>query len=526
MKRKSALVLGVLAVLVVSPWFDPLTRARLLNGLLFQQGLWFVVGLLLIVVLGWGLVVSEEQSKYRKTLKKSKKSKDEKASASSTSNEPAPTRPPVSAWVPFTIAGVLVLLGAGGMILQNWDRATTLRDTVVVATEPLPAMGMRAPFLVAERQASSNLSGTVGHIGETDYLPATDTYSTLVNRPGPLNPGYEAIVSQQLALTGNAESTMCHFSAEANKRMGGYFGHSITRAIAARDHMLIAKEKDAWGYCDEKKPYLVVPLTKLHNWFSPIDIPAGVAVYDGITGNLEILDSVEPGQLPGPVISMSQAQRVNASMATFGGTWWSTLISQSGLTDQPKDEDDTNFANASNFSLAVGADKHQGYVSPFTSRASSRTIDRVAVLDSSRVTAGTQAQASLYTLAIPRQSNAATADGIKSTYASMPGWAAGMAVMEIVPGGGSEVWQASIGQKQNVNYRVELLADGTSCLLTAVGERLSCSDGAGTTTVVTGTTESPDTPIKTDSDPAKLTDKQLIELHEAIVDEMHRRLNK
>ena len=93
------------------------------------------------------------------------------------------------------------------------------------------------------------------------------------------------------------------------------------------------------------------------------------------------------------------------------------------------------------------------------------------MLDSSQVRAGENASTKLYTLRTPRQSNAATADKIKADYSSLSDWATGMAVMEIVPGG-EGIWHASIGQKQNVNYRVQLNADGSSCLLTATGNKL------------------------------------------------------
>src|SRR5690606_14008663 len=115
----------------------------------------------------------------------------------------------------------------------------------------------------------------------------------------------------------------------------------------------------------------------------------------------------------------------------------------------------------SNFSLSYGENQY-GFFSPFTSRASSRTIDDVAVLDASQVTAGIQASAKLYHLQTPRQSNAATADRIKADYSNLNDWATGMAVMEIVPGG-EGIWHASVGQKQNVNYRLQLNADGSSC---------------------------------------------------------------
>jgi hypothetical protein len=417
------------------------------------------------------------------------------------------------------VLGVLLLGMAGGALAQWWDRATALRDSVAVSAEPLPEMALRAPFVVAERQASSNLSGTVGNIGETDYLPPQDAYSTLVNRPGLFQPGYEVLLSQRLALTGQAEGARCGFSAAAQKRMGGMFGHSLERAIAARDFMLIAKERDAWGYCDGETPVVVVPLTKLHNWLSPRDVPAGVAVYNGTTGELRIQDTVEPGDLPGPAVSISQAERINDSLQTYGGSPWSTLLVQTGLTDQPKDEDDTNLGNFTNFSLAVGPQGGEGYVSPFTSRASSRSIDVVTVLDTARATAGQPASVALYRLASPRQSNAATADRIKADYADLPGWATGLEIMEIVPGG-EGTWHASIGLRQNVTHRVELKADGSSCLLTATGQRLSCSGTAGPAEPV----EDGGSGVDAGTDLSTLDDAELMRFHDAVVAELHRRL--
>ena len=49
----------------------------------------------------------------------------------------------------------------------------------------------------------------------------------------------------------------------AGKRMDGWFGNSLTRAIAEKDSMLIAKKDDAWGYCDGDTPKVVVPFRML-----------------------------------------------------------------------------------------------------------------------------------------------------------------------------------------------------------------------------------------------------------------------
>ncbi|WP_255557260.1 hypothetical protein [Paeniglutamicibacter sp. Y32M11] len=484
MKRAAVIALFIALAVLSLPLLDPLTRARFFTGIVFGGGL-----ALTLLVAGVLVALGGQISKKRGIR---------------------------------TIGVLAVVASAPLALAASWNADVYLRNTVTVVSpeqELLPETGLRAPYLVAERQASSNSSGTVGDITGTTYLAGDDTYATLVERRGWLGPGYETMIVQQLALTGQATGERCDFAPEANKRMNGVFANSLTRAIAGIDTSLIAKEADTWGYCDNGTPKIVVPVTKLENWIAPHDVPAGVVIYNGSTDTLELKPEIASGELPGPAVSISQSRRVNASLSTLNGGWWSTKILKStGITDEPKDEDDTNLGSHSNFSLKYG-EQQFGFFSPFTSRASSRTIDHVAVLDSSRVSAGANAIATLHTMQTPRQSNAATADKIKSDYSSLSDWATGMSVMEIVPGG-EGVWHASIGQKQNVNYRVQLNADGSSCLLTATGNKLRCSNDAQ---------QDPDTTPEGNTgsglvDPTTLTNDQLKTLHEAIVKELHARI--
>lgn len=484
MKRALSLIFGIIVLAILAlPLLDPLTRARLFTGIILGGGLKLalaVVGILLILI---GLGTKK--------------------------------------WL-LKLGVVIALLAIPVAFASHWSSQVALRDSVKEVSpeeELLPQTGLRAPYLVAERQASSNSSGTVGDISGTTYLAGDNSYSTLVERRGIFRPGYETALVQKLALTGQAKGERCDFDPEANKRIDGIFGNSLTRAIASIDSGLIAKKDDVWAYCEAGSPQIVVPVTKLTNWLAPYDVPAGVVIYDGKTNALEYKKDVATGELPGPAISISQSRRVNKSLETLNGNWWTTKILKStGITDEPKDEDDTNLGSHSNFSLSYG-EQHYGFFSPFTSRASSRTIDQVAVLDSSQVSAGSNANVTLHTLKTPRQSNAATADKIKADYSSLSDWATGMTVMEIVPGG-EGVWHASIGQKQNVNYRVQLNADGSSCLLTAAGEKLRCSSDAGQNPASGQEGEQSGDLI----DPSTLSNEQLKSLHEAIVDELHQRI--
>ncbi len=434
------IVLGILSLFL----FDPLTRARFINDWVIIWGF----PLLIIVVLGAVVVFFLAVDKVPAAL-------------------------------------VIGILGVGGLILyseaRSYNTDLAYASTIQETNDTMPTLKERAPFLVAERQASSNLSGINGQIGGTDYLADSNHYSTLVDRKGNFNPGYAAIINQTIALTGQASGKPCLFDEKnAHQRMDGYFDNSLTRAIATKDSMLIAKKDDAWGYCDGDTPKVVVPVTRLNGWINPVHVPAGVAIYDGHTGNVEIRSEVKAGELPGPVIALSYVQRVNDSLATHNGDWWSMVQGQSGLTDEVKDANDPNKDNHSAFSLAYKDAPGSVYASPFTSRASSRSIEDIALLESGHVKDGESPKVTLYHLQAPRQSNSATADKIKADYSSLNGWATGLSVQEVIPVSHDE-WAASIGLNQNVVYRVLVKADGSSCLANADGEKIRCIDKDGKT---------------------------------------------
>ncbi|ACL41898.1 hypothetical protein Achl_3947 (plasmid) [Pseudarthrobacter chlorophenolicus A6] len=481
-------VLAALAVLAL-PLLDPLTRARFINAWVIEWGF----PLLLLVVLVILVVVFAAMER-------------------------------VAIAIVIGVLGIAGLIGYGNA--RSYAQLTAYAATVHESNDPMPTLKERAPFLVAERQASSNLSGINGQISATDYLADSNRYSTLVDRKGMGNPGYAAIINQSIALTGQASGKPCLFDEQnASQRMDGFFGNSLTRAIAAKDSLLIATKDDAWGYCDGDVPKIVVPVTKLNGWFSPVHVPAGVAIYDGKTGNVELRDEVKAGELPGPAIALSYVHRVNESMATRGGDWWSMIMGQSGLTDEVKDSNDPNKDNPSAFSLAYKDEPGSVYASPFTSRASSRSIEDIALLESGHVKAGESPSVTLYHLETPRQSNAATADKIKADYSDLNGWATGLQVMEVIPVSHDE-WAASIGLNQNVSYRVLVKTDGSSCL-TKDGETLRCIDKDGKTV---GTSTDPGKePASTTAVPGEigaLSNEQLAQLQDAVTKEVLKRLNQ
>lgn len=442
MRKQTLTGLAVAGAALALPMLDPLTRARFINAWVIEFGFPLLLAAGIAAAL-WRAIQSQKT---------------------------------VAAYVIGGL-GIAGLIGYG--MVRDYSQLSTYQATVQQTNDGMPALKERAPFNVAERQASSNLSGINGQISATDYLADSNVYATLVDRRGIGNPGYAAIINQTIALTGQASGKPCLFDERnAAQRMDGWFGNSLTRAIAAKDSLLIARKDDAWGYCDGETPKIVVPVTKLEGWLIPTHVPAGVAIYDGRTGNVELRDEVKAGDLPGPAVGLSYVQKVNESMATRDGSWWSMLMGQSGLTDEVKDENDPNKGNSSEFSLAYKDRAGSVYASPFTSRASSQSIEDVAVLESGHVKAGEKPAVTLYHLEIPRQSNAATADKIKADYSEIS-WASGLTIQEVIPVSHNE-WAASIGLNQNVAYRVLVKSDGSSCL-TKDGEKIRCIDATGKT---------------------------------------------
>ncbi|MET4144128.1 hypothetical protein [Arthrobacter sp. UYCo732] len=481
-------VLGVIAVLGL-PLLDPLTRARFWNGWVVEWG--FPLLLLILIIAAVSIAWALER---------------------------------VGVAVLIGVLGVAGLIGYGNA--RSYSQLTSYAATVQDSNDPMPTLKERAPFLVAERQASSNLSGINGQISATDYLADSNHYSTLVDRKGIGNPGYAAIINQTIALTGQAAGKPCLFDeGKASQRMDGWFGNSLTRAIAGQDALLIAKKDDAWGYCDGDTPKIVVPVTKLDGWLNPVHVPAGVAIYDGKTGQVELRDKVEAGELPGPAVGLSYVHRINESMATRDGDWWSMLMGQSGLTDEVKDSNDPNKDNSSAFSLAYKDRSGSVYASPFTSRASSQSIEDVALLESGHVKAGERPAVTLYHLEVPRQSNGATADKIKADFSDLSGWATGLAVMEVIPVSHNE-WAASIGLNQNVAYRVLVKSDGSSCL-TKDGATVRCIDADGKTVGATpDASAEAGQPAAGPGEIGGLSNEELAKLQNAVTAEVLKRLGQ
>ena len=562
-----------LAALAALLLIDDLTRTAFGN---FVQGnaFWLVWLLPVIVAFGVSLALYPGDRPYSSSWDRDLVADARYARRATQSNR---------AW----IITILVTVLAVGMwiyqgVVHGYQVRKAILSSVQVTDDTAPTFKERAAFDVANAQAQGNLGDVVGEIVDVTYAPDKDTYGALVERPGFFT-GYAAVETQTVRKTGQATADICKFdTSKATARLGGVFGSNLERQIAHVRSGLIVTASDAYGVCVEgNTPMVVVPLKNHRGWFPAIEVPAGVATYNGLTGEVRVYDDVKVGDLPGPVFPISLAQDLRESTAATPrsnlvapaklggmtvqapvprfsavsragarrggvcptrrapprrastaamGSFWDYKKSRSGYTDTSRDEKDPNADNRSEFSLAT-TDGVPAYVSPLTSRRGSTSITAIGVVQGGSVTKGTFNQLVVHKLDPVRKANSAVADKLRTDYADLPGWSNGLRIFEIAPVSSTE-WVASLGREQNVSYRVRIKADGTSCLENADGTKIRCGgvsdiagNGPGVAMAPNGTTVagSP-VAVPADGQLSKLSDADLAKLQQQLANEVARRL--
>lgn len=334
----------------------------------------------------------------------------------------------------------------------------------------------RVPFDVASAMSGRNLGDTTGDAtGGIKALPAEGdygVYTTSVERRG-LFKGYESTQTMTAPLYGTPSSsdvTFCDFSERAGLKLsGGWPTNNLTRAILWRTSPSTKVDKDsALVRCEGGTPMVYVPLTKLDgNIFLPQRVPAGVAVYNGETGELTIEQELET-DLPLYPNSVAEAQRQSL---TRSGSIWDWMFRRSGYEDTSKDEEDPNGENRAEFSLASADGTESFYVTPLTTRGTSSSIIAMGTIKSDgAVKAGELRPYTVHRFPAgeSRQANSAVASRI--TGEVLQGWqASGLSVFEVVPSEDG-TWTATVGKEQSVLYRAVIHPEGTIDLLDADGK--------------------------------------------------------
>lgn len=418
------------------------------------------------------------------------------------------------------VVGFVVGLVGGLVIINGYLIPHQMAGEVKEQAAESMDFRQRAPYDVATAVSNRNLGETTGDTtGKLKSVAAegdTGIYTVSVKRRGMFK-GYETTQTLNVPLYGSTSAKnvkFCEFSENAGKRLGGAFPkNNLNRAIQWRTSPSTRIDSgDALVHCEDGTPMVYVPLTKLDsNPIFPKRVPAGVAVYNGKTGELAVKKEIDTDL---PLYPQSLAEQQRESL-TRSGSFFDWMFKRSGFEDTSKDEKDPNGANRAEFGLASGDGSKQYYVTPLTSRGSSSSIIALGTIESDGVVKTGERKpyvVNRYQSGESRQANSAVASRITGEVLS--GYrAAGLTVFEVIPSEDG-TWTATVGKEQSVLYRAVIHPDGTIELLDAKGNPVA---GDGDEKSEDGKKEST---ITTDKPLDDMSNDELKELGDQVLEEL------
>lgn len=363
----------------------------------------------------------------------------------------------------------------------------------------------RAPHAVASAVSSDTLGNVLGDAtGTVKSIPAagdTGEFTTSVVARGMFQ-GYEATQTITPPLFGgstNKNVRFCEFSDDAKLRFGGAAPqNNLTRAIYWKTSpSTTLNRSDAFVVCDNDTPMVYAPLTKLKGFIAPHRVPAGVAIYNGKTGDLSIQENYE-GPLPVYPASLAKTQR-ESTQHSSGVTDW--LFSRAGYEPTGGDA-------YTEFDLASADGEKSLFLTPLKNRGDSSSIIALSTVESGAVKSG-----ELNPLEVHEYPQGESRQSIGAVKAEITGnvlggyKAQGLEVFEIIPRENGE-WVASIGKSKSILYRATISSDGEIQLIE--GEELTSDEEA-------------DTIGHTDKPLDQMTTEELSDLGKQIIDEIAKR---
>lgn len=381
----------------------------------------------------------------------------------------------------YGAAIAVTVVAIGGMILVSWAGTYASARGLYYASQPKLAEDAgslsyepRTAMMVAESTSDRNLGNTSGNRSSSARaLPGRDSWTATIDKRG-FGKGYESIQQMKLPLYGEASSKdvqFCSFSDDAKLKLDGsaLLGTSLKQAVANKTSLTTRlHDGDARFYCDGSTPKVVVPLVKKSGLWFPHDEPAGVAVYDGKTGSLEIRDSLDVDGVPTYPQSVAAEQRESLEAS---GSFTDWVFGRAGYEDTESDGNDPNSENPSEITLARKGRKRTDFVTPLTPRGSSSSIVAVATVqaDGKGATGLKPLEIHKFKNGAVRQANSAVEQTVTTLMTRAFNASQDLQLFEIIPSEDG-TWTASIGKIQSIVYRATIKLDGTINLTDSNGE--------------------------------------------------------
>lgn len=427
--------------------------------------------------------------------------------------------------ISLILAGVaLLIVGIIMGVASFYNIARVYLETSTETIESVaPSYAERAPYEVARLTANSSLQDTTGTAWATKSLSdegENGIWNTLILTRGPWN-GYESVQTLNVPLYGaveNRDVVTCDFDKRNTLRHSGSLPHNnLSRAIFGQVPLNVDFDAgDSYGYCNEDgEPVVVTPLKQIDGWFSPTWSAYGVAVYNGISGDLDIItDSEAIAELPGPTYPMSLATSQRNSL-TADGTWIEYAITQVAGYEAASSNTEVQ--------LRLLDEDVTNYVTTLTPRGSSTSIVAVSSVEGNAVVSGERNMLTVHKLPQEniRAGNSTLLDNIITRYSYLPELVAPSTKFFEVTAGVDGGWVVSIGRDQSVNYRAYVSATEEITLIDRNGNVVAVNGGEP---VAPTDPDAPITPpVAPGSDLTQLTDQELAELGKAVIDELSRR---
>jgi hypothetical protein len=409
------------------------------------------------------------------------------------------------------VVGVLTLAMAVTFFVRvGYDSERHYAGSINVVEDETPSFGSRAPYDVAVASSNNNMgdiTGTSVGVKAVADLGDDGQWNSMIERRG-VGRGYEAIQTINAPLFGsvsNSDVSFCEFDESANLRFNGFFPkNNLNRALDWQIPFDVLYDTgDAYGYCEDGTPYVVIPLKETHGFYGAWQTPYGLALYNGKTGDINVTtDEKVINSTPGSTypISLVSAQRASStSSGTLGDRLW-------GATGYlPGGDGNTEIQ------LGLADSGDATYVTPLSPNGDSNSIIGLGVSEAGSFTPGKLNDYTVYKYKDneSRQAISAVTREIKTKYSGLTDWASGIDIFEIVPAEDG-TWVASIGQNQSIKFRASIDEEKNIVLMDKDGNIIS-PEGAVSSTDG-GTT-----------DLGSLTPQQLTELVRNAMDELDKR---
>lgn len=382
----------------------------------------------------------------------------------------------------FAVLATLAMLGPiwkipgyeGGLRKMNrsgYEALHTYGANMDVVNGQRPEYAHRLNLPEAKLNIERNLEGNVGNMSMPTRVVTGNGAAWCVTLEREYNDWSTHTTGVVCQDEETGKVTSANFDAKKVGSSNGSFGSFLRRTIAKLDAGTVYQDRDVYGFIEDGKARLAVPVTKKagSNW-APHEVPAGVVVFDE-HGTPVWHKSVKAGQIPGPVMPTSIAEKVRESVLAQHGYLKFKKPAQNDLALQDTSHvgsvaaADPNAENATEWVL-TRTDGTPVYVTPLTPMGSSRNVAAYLEVTSDTVEFGQMPKATLYRLDEAEAATQAIAQAIVTLYDADIDWAENndggedknkSRLYEITPTKPG-VMVATVGAGSRALYRVEVVS--------------------------------------------------------------------